>query len=173
MFDPKALRSQPYLRGLIRRVAARPRGRDALAFDAEDLQQELRLRLLQTVGRFDPERCSADAFASVVLARAARRHRRRCERLERNGRPLSLDEPVGEESPGLEAPLDDEARDLRIDLMEAIATLPADLVPLAGLLLVGTVAEVARAEGMPRSTLERRIERLKKHFEKAGLEIYS
>jgi len=173
VLDLNAISTHPALRGLIRRTARPPRdSADALALDADDIGQELRLGLLLATADFDPERGSAGGFTSVVLARAASGLRRRRGRRERYGRPLSLDELEGEELRDEGSPIRETARDLRLDLMDVLAELPPDLLLLAGQLLLGTVAEVARMQGVPRSTLARRIGELRRRFEAAGLKIY-
>ena len=174
VLDTDEILSHPALRGLILRTARPPRESvDALALDADDIGQELRLSLLLSSVDFDPERGSVGGFSSVVLARAASGLRRRRGRRERHGRPLSLGELGGEELQDDRAPVREGARDLRLDLMDVLAELPPDLLLLASHLLLGTVAEVARAQGVPRSTLARRIGELRRRFQEAGLEIYT
>ncbi len=173
MSDPDSIPVHPTLRGWIRRTARWPRGTvDALAFDGDDIAQELRLGLHRASVRFDPRRGSFEAFARGVLGRIAGEIRRRRSRDERLGLRRSFEESGIAEPSDRRRCANGSTRDLRLDLRDAIAALPDDLRPLALRLLTGSVAEVARELGWPRSTLLRRIERLKKHFEKAGLEIY-
>ncbi len=173
MFHSDAIPSHAALRGWIRRSVRPPGNRpDALAFDADDIGQELVLGLLMAAPGYDPARGSPQTYAAAVFRRVGGELRRRRGRVERHGRPLSLEELEAEEAVDPAGAARDSANDLRSDLLRAIATLPADLVPLAAELLVGSVAGVARGRKLPRTTLMRRIERLKKHFESAGLEIY-
>ena len=173
MFQPDTFPPRSALRRWIRRCVRPPRrAADALAFDADDIEQLLTLRLWRSVPGFDPALGSAEVYADAVLRRAASNLRRDRGRVERHGRPRALGDRVGDEpaDPGwLQA---EERRDLRLDLMRAIATLPAELVPLAAELLAAPIAEVARGRGVPRTTLVRRIEELRIHFENAGLRIY-
>jgi DNA-directed RNA polymerase specialized sigma24 family protein len=168
-----AIFSHAALRGLIRRTVRPPRAcPDALAFDADDIAQEFRLGLLRAAGDFDPLQGVPEPFARHVLGRLAGGIRRRRGRVERYGRPFSLDGFESGEPRETRTIAHEATRDMRIDMKEAIAALPNDLIPLVGLLLVSSIADVARAKGMPRSTLQRRIEKLRVHFEKAGLKIY-
>ena len=173
MFHPDSFPPRSALRRWIRRCVRPPRrAADALAFDADDIGQELCVRLWRSAPGFDPALGSAGVYADAVLRRAASNLRRGRGRIERHGRPLPLAELAGEEpaDPGwLQA---EELRDLRLDLMRAIATLPAELVPLAAELLAAPIAQVARGRGVPRTTLVRRIGELRIHFEDAGLRIY-
>jgi len=167
VLDRDAIHSLPFARGLIRREARLLRAASADAiWGFEDLEQELRLRLLQALDRYDPGRGSSEAFVAVVLGRAAagiRRDRGRFKRTRRAVAPGAAEPTESVDS------LDEAARDLRIDLLRAVGTLPDDLLLLAGQLLLRSLAEVARAQGVPRSSLVRRLERIRRHFEAAGV----
>ena len=167
MLDRDAIHSHPFARGLIRHKARRLRAASADAvWEFEDLEQELRLKLLQALDRYDPDRGTAEAFVAVVLVRAAEGIRRDRGRFKRTRR---IEAPGAAEPAESANPRGEVAHDLRIDLLRAVAALPDDLLPLARLLLAGSVAEVARAQGVPRSSLVRRLERIRRHFEAAGV----
>jgi RNA polymerase sigma-70 factor, ECF subfamily len=65
-----------------------------------------------------------------------------------------------------------ELNDLRIDLQEAMNSLPADLRALAELLRDWTAEEAARKTGQSRDTIRRQIRELRRHFEERGLGDY-
>lgn len=129
--------------------------------DVEDLAQELTLRLLRSLPAFDDRKAQPNTFISRVLDRAASsllRSRGRQRRTER-----VTDVPQG--------PTWDRF-DFRNDLADALARLPRDLRDLAHRLSERTISEVARELGLPRSTLQRRIDKLRVIFEAASLDDY-
>ena len=62
--------------------------------------------------------------------------------------------------------------ELRQDLERFIATLPPDLSRLCHLLKTKTIAEVSVETGVPRSTIQDAVKKLRKFMETAGLKIY-
>jgi RNA polymerase sigma-70 factor (ECF subfamily) len=62
--------------------------------------------------------------------------------------------------------------ELRIDVNKAISTLPCELAPIANLLRSVGIVEAAQELGIPRATLYRRIDSIRKAFELAGLNFY-
>ncbi len=172
VLDPDAIHLSRSVRDRLGRIQL-PRLRvDALAFDTDDIIQELKLSLLMASASFDPQKGSPAAFAGVVYARFAGRINRRRSRVKRLGLSNSHEKLRSEEATKTRALAHETDGDLRIDMKLAMANLPADLLPIAGLLMVATVAEVARQRGIARSTLVRRLEALRRHFEKAGFRIY-
>jgi len=69
-------------------------------------------------------------------------------------------------------PSGQDAFDLASDLTEALAKLPDDLSALAERLKTQSLSQAARDLGVPRSTLQRQVQRLRQCFEDAGLRIY-
>jgi len=67
---------------------------------------------------------------------------------------------------------DAERAELALDTATVLAALPEDLRDLAVRLMDASPSQVARDLGVPRSTLQRRMERLRRHFEDAGLRDY-
>jgi DNA-directed RNA polymerase specialized sigma24 family protein len=67
---------------------------------------------------------------------------------------------------------DAERAELALDTATVLAALPEDLRDLAMGLMDASPSQVARDLGVPRSTLQRRLERLRRHFEDAGLRDY-
>jgi DNA-directed RNA polymerase specialized sigma24 family protein len=65
-----------------------------------------------------------------------------------------------------------EQTELALDMAEMIARLPEDKQELARLLPHHSVTEIARQQGVPRSTLQGRIRQLRQLFDRAGLREY-
>jgi len=154
------------IRHKVRRLASRVRAAD---LTCEDLEQELTLQLLRGLSRFDPDRGHPHAFVTIVLdAAEAMFVRERTIGKRRSGPHRSLH--------GLEQPAvqygPDEQDDLRLDVAALIQRLPTELRTLAERLSVDSIAQVARDLGIPRSSLQRRIERLRRRAEDAGLHDY-
>jgi RNA polymerase sigma-70 factor (ECF subfamily) len=174
--DPNIL-LQGFVRALVRRKAGQLVGVAGYGRqDVPDLGQELCLRLLQSLSRFDPARGRIEAFVTIVLERTVARlvrDRRTKKRYAPGSR--SLDAPDAE-ADGL-LPEDyrqagDDARDLRADLDQVLEPLPPEQRDLARRLMERTIADVARDLGVPRSTLMRRVGHLRRHLEDAGLRDY-
>ena len=95
---------------------------------------------------------------------------------KRNGGPVSsIDKPIkdGQSTEPIDPrPSDQEASDLASDLADVLARLPDDLRAVAERLQSQTVSQAARALGVPRTTLQRQVQRLRRCFENAGLRIY-
>jgi RNA polymerase sigma-70 factor (ECF subfamily) len=164
--------------GIIRRKARQMVGRAGIKEqDHEDLVQELMLRLLRSLRLFDAAQADRKSFVTAVVERnAAKILRDRRAKKRNGGRVESLDvllENLDEEPPDLA--VDDHAAeqaDLAIDVADLLARLPAELRDLAERLKTQTLSQVARDMGIPRSTLQRRVARLRRHFEDAGLRNY-
>lgn len=167
--------TDPYAAGLIRRKARELTRRPGFsAQECEDLEQELARRLLERRPDFDPACAKADAFTCLVITRAVIdlvRQRRAAKRDDRAVRSLDAGRTEGT---GPARPRDDgrEAQrraDLRIDLEETLAALPAELRALAAALEEGSVAAAARRLGIPRTTAHSRLERLRDALQDRGL----
>lgn len=158
-------------RVLIRRKARKLAGcRLFPEMDLDDLVQELTYQLLRALARYDPARPAGPFVATVVGRAAAQLVRERLAAKRAAGAPV----PIGSD-PGMVDPPDPGAAgdaDLRIDVAEALAELPDGLRAVAELLLTRTVAEAARERGVPRSSFMRDVERVRRHFEDAGLRVY-
>jgi DNA-directed RNA polymerase specialized sigma24 family protein len=157
--------------------------------DVGDLQQDLALKLWKARRRFDAAQACWHGFASVVLDRQARTllRDRRVE-LRNLGRTASLNKPVAGEDGAWtdlacllgEATLDarrgvvgrDFVRDadLAADLAAAIDSWPGPLRDLAEGLKHAPLAEVARARGLPRSTLCHVKRRVREALERRGFQ---
>lgn len=160
----------PRLSGLVRKMAWRlARPGPTRRQELPDCEQDLWACLLEAWPAFDAGRSSAASFAKIVLVRAcrsirrARRARKRC-----SGPIIRFEEAIGVPADG-DADLDRAGTERRLDFDSARRHLPSDLRALADLLETHTIAEAARALGVPRSSLQRTLGRIRHHFEAAGL----
>jgi RNA polymerase sigma-70 factor (ECF subfamily) len=143
--------------------------------DRPDIEQELLVRLLQSLDQFDPNRRHFNVFAATVIGRAAARIlRERLAKKRDNGQMCSLNKAKDgcSTEPVDPRPSHEEQVDLATDLAEVLARLPEELRDLAERLKSRSLSEVARDLGVPRTTLHRRLRRLRQCFEDGGLQIY-
>jgi len=145
--------------------------------DRQDLEQELVLRLLQSLELFDPEQAHPNVFITTVIERAVAMILRERRAKKRDGGVVcSLDQGQTKEGKSPEPidprPSDQDAFDLASDLVEVLARLPDDLRALAERLKSQSLSQAARDLGVPRTTLQRQVQRLRQCFEDAGLRIY-
>jgi RNA polymerase sigma factor (sigma-70 family) len=145
--------------------------------DRQDLEQELILRLLQSLDVFDPEQAHPNVFITTVIERAVAMILRERRAKKRDGGIVrSLEQGQTRDGkipePFDHRPSDQDAFDLATDLAEALARLPDDLRALAERLKTQSLSQAARDLGVPRTTLQRQVQRLRQCFEDAGLRIY-
>jgi RNA polymerase sigma factor (sigma-70 family) len=145
--------------------------------DHQDLEQELVLRLLQSLDVFDPEQAHLNVFITTVIERAVAMLLRERRAKKRDGGVVrSLDQGPTKDGKSPEPvdplPSGEEAFDLASDLAEVLARLPEELRALAERLKSQSLSQAARDLGVPRSTLQRQAQRLRRCFEDAGLRIY-
>jgi RNA polymerase sigma factor (sigma-70 family) len=140
--------------------------------DEADLTQELTLRLLAGLRRFDPSH-PPNAYVATILERAADMLVRSRLAAKRDRIPTSLNAEGAAEPSDPFAKGEAEQADRDIDVAEALAALPPEMRSLAELLMRSqNVSEAARRQGVARSSLVRQVERLRKHLEDGGLEVY-
>jgi RNA polymerase sigma factor (sigma-70 family) len=171
---------QGFARSIIRRKARLIARCDGFtARDLRDIEQELFLRLLQGLAQFDPEQGHINVFITTVVERSvAMLLRERWAKKRDTTGIRSLDTPAADGGGATDLPdlrdggRDAERFDLAHDLAEVLAGLPAELRDLAERLKVQTVSQAARDLNVPRTTLLRQVERLRRCFEDAGLRIY-
>jgi RNA polymerase sigma factor (sigma-70 family) len=182
---------QALARELARRKTRRLIGRDGLnEQDAEDLEQELLLRLRPLLERYNPTRGDPRAFLAAAIhkhlnnllrnRRAVRRDYRRTRSLDvradrqaEGTRADSLTEQAHEPRLGPHGHSAEEQADLALDVADVLARLPEAVRAACRQVLVsGSVAAAARELGMSRSTLQDWMRRLRERFEQAGLDVY-
>ncbi len=183
MSNPEALHNfDPVIASLIRSKAARLRGLARLNDqDLEDLEQDCRVELLRKLKRFDPDRGKPDAFVARVLRNflanylrnrsAGRRDPRRVTSLGGPERAARVSEGAMDRCGRHARPRPDEA-ELRHDVQTVIADLPPELLDLALRLMRQSVTATARESGVPRTTLQSRVRKLRAVFERHELREY-
>jgi RNA polymerase sigma factor (sigma-70 family) len=171
---------QGFARSIIRRKARYVARCDGFtAHDVRDIEQELRLRLLQNLSQFDPDQAHINVFITMVVKRSVAmllRERRAKKRVASLRSLDTLTDDVGEPAELLDHRDDGRSADrfdLAHDLAGVLAALPEELRALAERLKVQSVAQAAREMNVPRTTLLRQVERLRHCFEDAGLRIYA
>ncbi len=148
----------PYLVSQVR-YRARKLSRHALmrGVEIEDIEQDLMLDVLSRKASYDPERAQWSTFVDRVLSnKCATLISAELAKKRGGGRGcLSLDGLLPE--PVDEASLDPASVEIRIDLDRHVADLPASLTGLLGGLGKNTMTEIARATGVPKTTLYDRL----------------
>lgn len=169
---------------LIGRAGLRPQ-------DGDDLQQHLTLELLRRLGRAALRSPPPCPLLGVVLRRIAANYlrdrrtpkrdwRRRQSLIPPDEYPAGppddpatlLEDSVHEARRGPPARSTEERRDLALDVAAFLARLPPDLRALAEALMTDSKSAAARRRGVPRTTLQRDLQRLLRRSEQAGLRTY-
>jgi RNA polymerase sigma-70 factor (ECF subfamily) len=145
--------------------------------DREDIEQELALRVLQSLDRFDPEQAQLDVFITTIVERAVAGMLRERLAKKRNGGAVQSLDQVRQKAGDSEDPVDprlshEQRTDLASDLAYLLARLPDDLRDLAERLKSQSLSQAARDLGVPRTTLQRQVQRLRRYFEDAALEVF-
>jgi RNA polymerase sigma-70 factor (ECF subfamily) len=159
--------------------------------DREDIEQELRLQVLQATPQFDPQVGDWTAFLKTVIERAAAklwqhslaemRHPDRSESLQQlvrgedgflTEKANTLLEDAHTRRLGTTARSSQHHFEMTQDVAAVLASLPDELRDLCERLQHQSVGEIARETGMPRTTLRDAIKRLRAVFEQAGLHEY-
>lgn len=148
------------------RIKARQLGRLIRSCSREDLEQELLLEVVIGWERFDPARGKPAAFVEHLIQQKAWKLRRAAgsERRTRSFDTNNHDQPAGDD------PIRHVA--LRIDVDVAVSNLPADLRKACDELRRESVSGVARNRGVPRSTLDSSLKRVRETFRRADLDQY-
>ena len=160
--------------------------------DRQDIEQELWVDLLVRWHRFDAARAGGRTFATrVVEHRAAtlfRRSRTVAESTQRkrrslhdtvqdgDGRPVPiaqvLDDRAQAARTGSHSLAADHQVDLATDVAGVLADLPEELRDLCERLKESSIARIAKDMGIARTSLYRRIEKIREHFVSTGLHEY-
>jgi RNA polymerase sigma-70 factor, ECF subfamily len=181
-----------FTRGIVRRKISQLIGRAGFTTqDREDLEQEIFARILQSLPLFNPDQAHRNKFITTVVERyvanilrnkqAEKRDHRRISSLNvmieiTDEGPTELAQTIGERELdarlGRERIREDELTQLAIDLADVIATLPECWRTLLELRKSQTMPEIARAMGVPRTTLNAWMQHIRQRFERAGLRDY-
>lgn len=181
-----------FTHGIIRRKVNQLIGRAGFTEqDRKDLEQDIILRLLQSLPSFDADKAHRNVFTTTVVERyvanilrnkrAEKRDHRRVSSLNvtiasTEDGPTELSETVGQRE------LDnrrfchprssEELLELAQDVANAVKELPEELQALTERLRSHSIAEIARETGIPRTTLYESIYELRRRFESTGLRDY-
>jgi RNA polymerase sigma-70 factor (ECF subfamily) len=181
-----------FTRCIIRRKVKQLFGRAGFTQqDREDLEQELFVRVLQSLPRFNPEVAHRNKFITTVVERyvanilrnkqAEKRDHRRISSLNvmvkiTEEGPTELAQNIGDRELdariGRHRRTEEELAQLTLDLAEAMSTLPDAWRMLLELRKSRTMQEVADEMGVPRTTLNDWMRRIRQRFEKSGLQDY-
>ncbi len=181
-----------FTRGIIRRKIKQLIGRAGFTKqDWEDLEQDMVVRVLQALKSFDPDHAHRNKFVTAVVERyvanilrdkqARKRDHRRITSINvtisiRDEGPTELTQTIGQREldarRGRHPRSSDELAQLARDVAEVIGKLPAELRELAERLKSESVSDIARDMGVPRTTLNEIVRRLRRRFENGGLKDY-
>ena len=167
-------RTKCYATWFIRLQAWKLAGKYGFAVhENEDIRQELTLHLLKQWPNYDETKSVPTTFIAAVI-NAKVRDMLRVQRSQLREEPLDdfleeeLDEGILDGIRGQPDVSDFDRIDLRLDTEAVLAGLPPDLRQLAEILKEMSVAAAARELGIPKTTLWRRVDVLRSHFEAAG-----
>jgi RNA polymerase sigma factor (sigma-70 family) len=165
LFEIPHARGSDYVDWLVRRTAADlVKSRDFNLSDRDDIEQDLIVRLLESWPQFDPAKGSAKTFISTVVRNTVSNLIRRRQRELRtfvNSDAL----PVVEDSSH------EDGVDLKCDVETVLARLPPEDRDLAERLMVSSVRRIAEEDDESIANVRKRVERLRKVFEAAGLSL--
>lgn len=163
-----AIASDPYLGALIRKLAREFNPRRPPHIDRGDVEAELWLKALSHIDEYDEAKSYWSCFIRTLLLRHLKNMLRdHCATKRDHRRTTSLD-AVAE----LQEPHAEESKDLKVDLGELFPTLSSQEREMCLRLMSDSMSQVARELGVPRTTLQSRIKKLRIRFEDAGLRIY-
>jgi RNA polymerase sigma-70 factor, ECF subfamily len=159
--------------------------------DRKDLEQELLTRLLQGLKLFNPDVAHRKSFVTAIVERAVANILRDAKAEKRDHRrigslhvmievtedgPTELADTIGNREFNARRCRDprsaEDLAQLASDLAEVVAALPAELRDLAERLKTESISAIARDVGVPRTTLNDTVRRLRQRFEQAGLRDY-
>ena len=188
-FDPS---NDRFTRGIIRRKINQLVRRSGFSQqERDDLEQDLLVRVLQSLPKFNPDQAHRNKFITTVVERYVANilRDRSAGKRDRRGR-ISLNVMIdgGEEGPtellqtigdreldarlGRDRREEDELTQLAIDMAEVISTLPDSWQTLLELRKSRTMQQVADEMGVPRTTLNDWMRRIRQRFENAGMQDY-
>lgn len=181
-----------FIRGIIRRKVNQLTGRAGFTRqDRDDLEQDLFVRVLQSLPKFAPGQAHLNKFITTVVERyvanilrnkrAEKRDHRRISSLNvmieiTDEGPTELAQTIGDRELdariGRQRRTEEELAQLALDLADMIATLPESWRTLLELRKTRTMQQVADEMGVPRTTLNDWMRRIRQRFENSGLQDY-
>lgn len=155
--------------------------------DVDDIRQDLRIDVLQRLASFDPGKSKRHSFVALVVMRAVATMLEKRRTAKRGGGRVcvSLNESV-KDFEGNEVELyqtldadmgqtqrsGQELSDLAVDIHAIVDRLPPEQRILCGHLRDKSICETARTMGIPRTTLNALVRKVREAFEAAGLHDY-
>ena len=160
--------------------------------DREDLEQEMTLDVLQRLPKFDASKATHKTFVARIIERKIskllrhqaseiRDYRRESYSLDEriddgDGSTVARGETIGREELdrrlGRRRRSGQEEWEFAQDVAATLARLPEHLRRLCELLKTGSISEAAREMGVPRTTLNDHVKKLREIFEDAGSRGY-
>lgn len=181
-----------FTHGIVRRKVKQLIGRAGFTqHDREDLEQELLLRVLQSLPSFDPKQAHRNKFVTAVVERHVATILRNKRAEKRNDHlvasinvtveveglgAVELAQTVSEDE--LAARLGRKRRsaedhaNLALDIATVIAAMPKDWQELAERRKTQSMQEIADDLGIPRTTLNETMQLITARFKRAGLREY-
>lgn len=183
---------QAFANRLIRRKARQLANHDNFTpSDRDDIAQDLWLHLFENLPKFDPDKGNIFAFIVTVVERetaaiwrkyrAEKRDTCRCSSLNLSiraddGTRVELASTITEDAPhprlGQRRRHFEHGVDMAHDVTMVLEQLTPEMRDLCERLKTQTLSEIARDLGVPRTTLDSRLKKLRAHFEEAGLREY-
>lgn len=181
-----------FTRGIVRRKVRQLIGRAGfMRQDFGDLENDFYLRVLQALRSFDPSRAHRNAFITAVVERYAAnllRNKLAAKRDHRRIGSLNVTINIGDDETtemaqaisqreldarrGCHPRNDEELAQLVQDMREVLARLPDDLRELAERRKAQSLSDIAPDMGIPRTTLNEQMRRVRQRSEKTGLKDY-
>jgi RNA polymerase sigma-70 factor (ECF subfamily) len=146
---------------------------------------------VQSLPKFDPDQAHRNKFVTTVVERYVAnilRNKRAAKRDDQGVTSLNVMIEITEEGPtelaqtigeremdsrlGRDRRSEEELTQLALDLADVIATLPESWQTLLELRKTQTMQEVADEMGVPRTTLNGWMRRIRQRFEKTGMQDY-
>jgi RNA polymerase sigma-70 factor, ECF subfamily len=188
-FDPSEDR---FIRGIIKRKVNQLIGRAGFTLqDRESLEQELFARVLQSLPRFNPDVAHRNKFVTAVVERYVAnmlRNKKAEKRDYRRITSLNVTIEITDEGPtelsqtiadreldarlGRERRSEQDLNELALDMAAVMSTLPDAWRTMLELRKSRTMVEIAELMGIPRTTLNDWMRRIRQRFEKAGMQDY-
>jgi RNA polymerase sigma factor (sigma-70 family) len=182
--------NEPYLQQLVRHKAWKLVGKAGLnKSDIDDLVQDIWLDLAQRLPGYDPSRSQLRTFVTRLvehklsnILRDRRARRRDCRRCQSLNVPVgdsqdhdggdALASNVHEGRTGCMCHPEEEKADLTDDLAQLLRQMPVEQRDLCLRLQSEPLAAIAREVGVPRTTLQESVSKIRRRFEDAGLRDY-
>lgn len=189
--NPALIKLTPFEHGIIHRKVDVLIGRAGFTdTDRRSLQQELTIRLMQSLSRFDPKKAHRKTFSTTVVERSVakilrfqRAEKRNCRHVQSlNARIPSRDgivelgETIGtaeyDARRGHATPCPNRQVELKSDVHSILANLPADLRELAEHLKTKSLKQAAREMKVSRRRMRILITKLRDVFEENNFRFY-